>query len=101
VTTPRSIASRRDCQEKPVPDLGEVTVVIPALNEAASLPYVLLDLPRVQRVIVVDNGSTDDTSVVALAHGAEVVHEKSHSLPPPHRKEQNQRDSFGARSWPG
>ncbi len=77
VTTPGSIASRPDCREEPTPNLGEVTVVIPALNEAASLPYVLLDLPRVQRVIVVDNGSTDDTPVVALSHGAEVVHEKS------------------------
>jgi len=77
VATPCSIASRPDCQEDPTPDLGEVTVVITALNEADSLPYVLLDLPRVQRVIVVDNGSTDDTPTVALAHGAQVVHERT------------------------
>lgn len=75
--TARSNASRRDRPSTPTPGLDGVTVVIPALNEAASLPYVLQDLPRVQRVIVVDNGSTDNTPVVALAHGAEVVHEKT------------------------
>jgi glycosyltransferase involved in cell wall biosynthesis len=55
--------------------LGDVIVLIPALNEAASLPLVLGDLPPVRRVIVVDNGSTDETAAVALAHGATVVHE--------------------------
>jgi len=55
--------------------LAEVTVVIPALDEAASLPLVLGDLPPVQRVIVVDNGSTDETAAVAFALGATVVHE--------------------------
>ena len=49
--------------------------MIPALNEAASLPLVLGDLPPVQRVIVVNNGSTDGTAAVAFAHGATVVHE--------------------------
>ncbi len=47
--------------------------MIPALNEAASLPAVLRDLPPVHRVVVVDNGSTDDTAHVASAHGAQVV----------------------------
>lgn len=55
--------------------LGDVTVVIPALNEAASLPLVLGDMPPVQRVIVVNNGSTDATAAVASEHGATVVHE--------------------------
>ena len=55
--------------------LAHVTVVIPALNEEASLPLVLRDLPVVQRVLVVDNGSTDGTAAVAFAHGATVVHE--------------------------
>jgi glycosyltransferase involved in cell wall biosynthesis len=56
-------------------DLADVTVIIPALNEAASLPLVLHDLPPVQRVLVVNNGSTDETAAVAFAHGATVVHE--------------------------
>lgn len=56
-------------------ELADVTVVIPALNEASSLPLVLRDLPPVQRVIVVNNASTDGTAAVAFAHGATVVHE--------------------------
>ena len=54
-----------------------VAVVIPAFNEAASLPAVLGDLPRalVDRVVVVDNGSTDATAAVASAAGATVVPE--------------------------
>lgn len=51
-----------------------VAVVIPALNEAASLPSVLADLPRGLRVVVVDNGSTDGTAEIARTHGAEVVY---------------------------
>jgi len=56
-------------------DLNEVTVVIPALNEAASIPLVLQDLPPVARVIVVDNGSTDATAQLARDGGAFVVSE--------------------------
>lgn len=62
-------------QRSDVGGLGDITVVIPALDEAASLPLVLGDLPPVRRVIVVDNGSTDETAAVAFAHGATVVHE--------------------------
>lgn len=52
-----------------------VAVVIPALNEAESLPFVLRDLPPVDRVVVADNGSTDATAAVARAAGADVVAE--------------------------
>jgi glycosyltransferase involved in cell wall biosynthesis len=55
--------------------LSDVTVIIPALNEEASLPLVLRDLPRVGQVIVVDNGSTDATPQLAACAGAAVVHE--------------------------
>jgi glycosyltransferase involved in cell wall biosynthesis len=50
-------------------------VVIPALNEEASLPLVLADLPRppVRRVVVADNGSRDGTARVAREGGAVVV----------------------------
>jgi glycosyltransferase involved in cell wall biosynthesis len=52
-----------------------VDVVIPALDEEASLPLVLADLPRppVRRVVVADNGSRDRTASVARAGGAVVV----------------------------
>lgn len=55
-----------------------VDVVIPALNEEASLPLVLADLadlprPPVRRVVVGDNGSVDGTARVAREGGAEVV----------------------------
>ena len=49
--------------------------IIPALNEEASLPLVLEDLPPVRRVFVVDNGSTDGTRKVAEEMGATVVEE--------------------------
>jgi glycosyltransferase involved in cell wall biosynthesis len=52
-----------------------VTVVIPALDEAASIGRVLGDLPRplAGEVVVVDGGSSDDTRGVAASHGARVV----------------------------
>lgn len=50
-----------------------VYVVIPALDEAESLPGVLQALPPVDRVVVVDNGSKDDTAYVARERGAEVI----------------------------
>lgn len=56
-------------------DLSSVFVVIPALNEEASLPLVLADLPEVGRIIVVDNGSTDATAKVAAEGGAQVITE--------------------------
>ncbi len=56
-------------------ELGEVAVVIPAFNEELPLPLVLRDLPSVGCVIVVDNGSTDQTAEVAAKGGAKVVSE--------------------------
>jgi glycosyltransferase involved in cell wall biosynthesis len=59
------------------PQRPNIAVVIPALNEEASLPQVLADLPQrwVGEVIVVDNGSTDRTAEVARRSGATVVRE--------------------------
>ncbi|MEQ9409050.1 MAG: glycosyltransferase family 2 protein [Fuerstiella sp.] len=56
-------------------ELSDVVVIIPALNEEASLPLVLTDLGEVGRVIVVDNGSQDQTATLAAGLGAHVVHE--------------------------
>lgn len=58
-----------------------VTVVIPALNEEAGIGPVLREIPiRELRaagyetdILVVDNGSTDNTASIARAHGARVV----------------------------
>jgi len=55
---------------------GPVTVVLPCLNESASLPGVLAALPTGYRALVVDNNSTDDTAEVARRHGADVVTER-------------------------
>lgn len=52
-----------------------VTVVLPCLDEAASLPAVLAAMPDGYRPLVVDNNSSDGTAEVAERHGAHVVHE--------------------------
>ncbi len=52
-----------------------VDVVLPCLDEAEALPGVLAAMPVGYRVLVVDNGSTDDTAAVATACGATVVAE--------------------------
>jgi glycosyltransferase involved in cell wall biosynthesis len=55
-----------------------IAVLIPVLNEGKTLPKVLKDIPGdlVDEVIVVDNGSTDETSSVAKEWGATVLFEK-------------------------
>lgn len=65
-----------------MPDL-----ILPCLDEAAALPWVLGRLPEGWHAIVVDNGSTDATARVAAAHGAEVVVEP--------------RRGFGSACWAG
>jgi glycosyltransferase involved in cell wall biosynthesis len=52
-----------------------VDVVMPCLNEAGALPWLLDRLPEGYRAIVVDNGSTDDSARIAEAAGATVVFE--------------------------
>jgi len=56
---------------------ARVSVVIPALNEENPIANVVRAVPRelVDEVIVVDNGSTDQTAERALAAGARVVTE--------------------------
>jgi glycosyltransferase involved in cell wall biosynthesis len=60
----------------PSENMRDVTVVLPCLNEAASLPGVLAAMPDGYRALVVDNNSTDGTADVARRHGAEVVVEQ-------------------------
>jgi glycosyltransferase involved in cell wall biosynthesis len=68
-------------------DLSCVTVILPALNEAVALPVALASFPPEVDLLVVDNGSTDQTAAVAAAHGARVVHEP--------------RRGFGVACWAG
>jgi dTDP-L-rhamnose 4-epimerase len=53
-----------------------VDVVLPCLDEAAALPWVLERVPAGWRPIVVDNGSTDGSARVAEGLGALVVAER-------------------------
>ena len=52
----------------------EVDVILPCLNEAEALGWVLARMPSGVRPIVVDNGSTDSSVAIAHDHGAQVVH---------------------------
>lgn len=62
-------------------------VILPALNEAAAVPWVLDRIPSGYHAIVVDNGSTDRTAELAAAHGATVIKES--------------RKGFGSACWAG
>ncbi|GAA3571652.1 glycosyltransferase family 2 protein [Nonomuraea rosea] len=52
-----------------------IDVVLPCLDEAEALPWVLSRMPAGYRPIVVDNGSADGSDQVAAEHGALVVRE--------------------------
>jgi glycosyltransferase involved in cell wall biosynthesis len=52
-----------------------VDVILPCLNEALALPWILDRMPDGFRPIVVDNGSTDGSGEVALSLGTTVVPE--------------------------
>ena len=55
----------------------EVAIIIPVLNEEEAIVKVLNDLPEQRRklVLVVDNGSSDNSAAVARAAGARVLFE--------------------------
>ena len=56
---------------------ARVSVLIPCLNEAQGLRRMLPQMPAwVDEVLVVDNGSTDDSAAVAEGHAARVVGER-------------------------
>ncbi|RST07793.1 glycosyltransferase family 2 protein [Streptomyces sp. WAC07149] len=54
---------------------NSVDIVLPCLNEAGALPWVLARIPAGWRALVVDNGSTDGSADLARSLGATVVQE--------------------------
>src|SRR5882672_1315525 len=57
-------------------DTTATSVIIPAFNEAGSIESVVRDLSAAARwreVLVVDDGSTDETGPLAAAAGARVI----------------------------
>jgi glycosyltransferase involved in cell wall biosynthesis len=54
-----------------------VDVILPCLNEAAAVPWILDKMPPGFRPIIVDNGSTDGSAEVARSLGATVVSESA------------------------
>ncbi|WP_406275089.1 glycosyltransferase family 2 protein [Actinacidiphila glaucinigra] len=61
--------------ETPPSPPAAVDVVLPCLDEAGALPWVLERIPSGWRAIVVDNGSTDGSADIARSLGAHVVRE--------------------------
>ena len=55
-------------------------VILPVLNEAAALPWVLDRIPSGFEPIVVDNGSSDGSGALAARLGARVVSREGGSL---------------------
>ena len=54
--------------------MTNITVIIPAFNEADSITHVIKDIPNiVKEVIVVSNNSTDNTEINAKKAGATVL----------------------------
>jgi len=50
-----------------------ITVIVSVKNEALNLPSCLDKLKRFDQIIVVDSGSTDDTTTIAAEMGAEIL----------------------------
>lgn len=64
----------------------KLIIQVPCLNEEATLPIALAKLPRevsgfdTVEWLIVDDGSTDDTVEVALAHGVDHVVRHAHNM---------------------
>lgn len=56
--------------------MDNVSVIIPAYNEAENITHTLTalrDLPRLGEVVVVDDGSNDNTAQIAEAEGVRII----------------------------
>lgn len=63
-------------QDSRLPTSRDVSLIIPAFNEAARLRYTLPRMrqwPEIKEIIVIANGCTDNTARVAAHHGARVL----------------------------
>ncbi len=70
------IIVREQAQPANVPDWGTLSIVIPAYNEGDSVGNVIAKLQKLRpdaEIIVVDDGSKDDTTQAARAAGARVI----------------------------
>lgn len=65
------------------PDLADVTAVVPVRNGARLVPGCLSSLQRngVERIVVVDGLSTDDSWALAKEYGAHVLSDEGRGLP--------------------
>src|SRR5689334_20063996 len=67
----------------PRPDGARLTVMVPAYNEAGSIAATILSLQRQtcppHEIIVIDDGSTDDTAEVARSLGVTVLRPPSNT----------------------
>jgi glycosyltransferase involved in cell wall biosynthesis len=57
-------------------DKQKVLVIVPAYNEADRIAAVIQEASRYLPVLVVDDGSSDDTSLVAVQSGAELLRQE-------------------------
>jgi glycosyltransferase involved in cell wall biosynthesis len=62
-------------KERRVGSLAVIDVILPVLDEAQALPWVLGRMPAGFSPLVVDNGSRDGSAQVAAAQGARVISE--------------------------
>ncbi|MCW3976012.1 MAG: glycosyltransferase family 2 protein [Candidatus Bathyarchaeota archaeon] len=55
----------------------KIAIIMPALNEEKSIEYLIDEIPKnlISQIVVVDNGSTDETAIIAEKKGAIVVEE--------------------------
>ena len=74
----RRLAMEKFSEKDVLKSIKEITVIIPALNEAENLDYILPKMPKSIMghplgVLVVDDGSVDNTVDVVAKHGYSVV----------------------------
>jgi len=61
-------------ESKPLEIVSKICVIIPAYNAAETISHVVRGaLKHIPRVMVADDGSTDDTAMIAAEAGAEVI----------------------------